>query len=128
MTDIELTSEEKLNIAIIKQRHINDISNKVGLKLSQVFKEYCKPTNKPHLPNFNKSILIHNLMTYLTINHIYNISADNLYEIILELNNKLEIYYSKNNSKTINIIQTINKKSTKLYLFVESDNFTNMLI
>lgn len=105
------------------------IAETISNKLGNEFSEYCKTTPKPILPHFNKDHLTDDLMEFLNETPI-NITTNNLYKIILTLNDDMAYSYT-NTISSVQIKKRLLKISynpTKLYLFVESDNFTSKLI
>ena len=104
------------------------IAETISNKLGNEFTEYCKTTPKPILPHFNKDHLADDLMDFLNETNT-NFTTNNLYKIILTLNDDMAYSYT-NTISSVQIKKRLLKISyytTKLYLFVELDNFTSRL-
>ena len=115
-----------------RKKRNKTIAENISNKLGSQFSEYCKTTPKPMLPHFNKDHLTDDLMEYLNeLNSDINarISTNNLYTIILTLNDDISHKYinTKQSDQIKKRLLKISYNPTKLYLFVESDNFTNKL-
>lgn len=104
------------------------IAETISNRLGNQFSEYCKTTPKPILPHFNKDHLADDLMEFLNETTIH-VTTNNLYKLILELNDDIAYSYTNTTLSTQikKRLSRISYNTTKLYLFVESENFTSKL-
>ena len=108
---------------------IRGIANDVAVEMSKKFKDYCKTTSEPRLPNFNMHNIVTYVISYLRDNKIYDITGPELFNDILLINSNLEIKYTtqKQIKKIRDRVDKIKLNQVKCYLFVETNDFTNTL-
>ena len=105
------------------------VADSISYKLSNKYSEYCSGANTPIKPNFNMSNLNGDILSYLLENET-DITSDDLLDKIELLNISLGNKYNntRQNKDIVKRLEKIHKHEMKLYLFVESDNFTDKLI
>ena len=122
----------KLNQTNTSVEHIDRkkkiIADTISFKLSNKYSEYCSQSNTPIKPNFNMSNINGDILSYLLENEL-DITLEDLIEKIELLNISLGNKYNntRQNKDIQRRLEKIHKREMKLYLFVESDNFTDKL-
>ena len=104
------------------------IADSVAFKLSNKYREYCKDSHSPIKPHFNMNTVNGDILNYLFDNKLDS-SVEDILDKIELLNTSLGDKYNntRQNKDIIKRISKIQKYTTKCYLFVESDNFTDKL-
>lgn len=129
MLELKLSNYNEPSLEESNNDKIKNTSDLVSLELSRLFSEYCKTSNKPQLPNFNMHNVNQDILNYLKETESYDITPSELIHSINQLNEELCIKYNgmRLNKQLKNRIDKVNSYNTKCYLFIESDNFTNLL-